>query len=559
MDLKKTTILGLFDGNTQFTIPVYQRAYSWQKENWKVFLDDLLQQVEMENEYSFGNILLETIRKEQLYEIIDGQQRLTTIVIFLRALYNVLKEKDSTLEQLENIQYYMKDRNIKLRPVEHDRSCFDNVIIYDKSYSPTSISQERIVEAKEFFIGELKVRDKEFILKLLDLVLGSGINRIELKGKKEAALMFELQNNRGRDLTNMEKLKSFFMYQMYVCSSAEETDQNVETISNYFNDIYRTIYDIKSLDEDSILIYHCQAFLNISYNYRKLDDIKNEYNSSHDKKGWIIDFCNNLVQTFKDIKTMESETCPFYKKLLTLSGDKLSAFVYPFIIKGYKFFRDDKSKLDKLFHILEVLTFRYELIPSRAYFISRINDSLKNFNGDLDALKNSLHNKLNEEWHWSDNRMTEVLNGWMYQNSVLHYLLWEYEATLQPKGYSIINYTIADEQIEHISPQTAPEEAIAAGYDVDAQNNYTDEFKEKYLNCLGNLMLIAGCQNAAIGNRPFATKLSSYDDPNFLKQMQEIKTFVDQNRIEWKKENIEKRLLKILNFAIPRWSFANIK
>lgn len=49
--------------------------------------------------------------------------------------------------------------------------------------------------------------------------------------------MFELQNNRGKDLTNMEKLKSYFMYQMYVNSPAEDTDTNVETISNYF-DLY---------------------------------------------------------------------------------------------------------------------------------------------------------------------------------------------------------------------------------------------------------------------------------------------------------------------------------
>lgn len=57
--------------------------------------------------------------------------------------------------------------------------------------------------------------------------------------------MFELQNNRGRDLTNMEKLKSYFMYQMYVESPSEETAANVEQIANYFKDIYKTIYDKK--------------------------------------------------------------------------------------------------------------------------------------------------------------------------------------------------------------------------------------------------------------------------------------------------------------------------
>ena len=86
-----------------------------------------------------------------------------------------------------------------------------------------------------------------------------------MQGKKESALMFELQNNRGKDLTNLEKLKSYFMYETYVNSLTEETESNVETISNYFKEIYKIIYDIKGLDEDSILIYHCNAYLNAAF------------------------------------------------------------------------------------------------------------------------------------------------------------------------------------------------------------------------------------------------------------------------------------------------------
>ena len=45
MDFIPTTIRGLFDTSIQFVIPVYQRAYSWQKDNWNVFLQDLMEQV----------------------------------------------------------------------------------------------------------------------------------------------------------------------------------------------------------------------------------------------------------------------------------------------------------------------------------------------------------------------------------------------------------------------------------------------------------------------------------------------------------------------------------
>ena len=91
MDFIPTTIRGLFDTSIQFTIPVYQRAYSWQEENWSVFLQDIREQINHQNEYSFGNLLLETIKKDLEYDVIDGQQRLTTLVIFMRALYNVIE------------------------------------------------------------------------------------------------------------------------------------------------------------------------------------------------------------------------------------------------------------------------------------------------------------------------------------------------------------------------------------------------------------------------------------------------------------------------------------
>jgi uncharacterized protein with ParB-like and HNH nuclease domain len=63
MQFTQKTVLGLFDSSQKsFTIPVYQRAYSWGKDEWKTFLDDLKEQAQGENNYYYGNILLETIR-----------------------------------------------------------------------------------------------------------------------------------------------------------------------------------------------------------------------------------------------------------------------------------------------------------------------------------------------------------------------------------------------------------------------------------------------------------------------------------------------------------------
>lgn len=113
MDFKQTTIRGLFDTSIQFVIPVYQRAYSWQEDNWNVFFQDLMEQVGRDNEYSYGNLLLETIKQDSEYDVIDGQQRLTTLVIFMRALYNVLRAKQADEEVLGEIEEFFEKKKKK--------------------------------------------------------------------------------------------------------------------------------------------------------------------------------------------------------------------------------------------------------------------------------------------------------------------------------------------------------------------------------------------------------------------------------------------------------------
>ena len=75
---------------------------------------------------------------------------------------------------------------------------------------------------------------------------------------------------------------------------------------------------------------------------------------------------------------------------------------------------------------------------------------------------------------------------------------------------------IEDAQLEHIAPQTESGES-EAGYD-----EYDEEFRPEYLNCLGNYLLISRSHNISIGNKPFAVKIESYNGPTSLAQQREI-------------------------------------
>ena len=240
----------------------------------------------------------------------------------------------------------------------------------------------------------------------------------------------------------------------------------------------------------------------------------------------------------------------------------MPAFIYPFIIKGYKHFENDAVKLNLLFNLLEIITFRARLINSRAKIQERLNAILLSFNGDLVNLHEKIKNKLNKSWYWGDTNTKNYLNGSMYDNNVLNYVLWRYENSIQNKGYSIRKFSIEKEQIEHISPRNPTNgKPIETGYEVDENNQYSDDFISNKLNCIGNLMLISGSHNALIGNKPFSEKLSTYKSNPLSNQQAEIVDFAkyEKDQSVWKSESIDERHIKIVEFAINNWSFDSVK
>ncbi|QEN07328.1 DUF262 domain-containing protein [Oceanispirochaeta crateris] len=559
MQFEQSTILGFFDSSQKtYEIPVYQRAYSWDEENWETFIEDLEEQIEGDNNYFYGNVLLEEIQKNIKYEIIDGQQRITTLTIFFRALINIFSERINSGEIIEidlnekESLYIKNNGRIKLRPVAYDQACFDSIIIENNSAFNTSTpSQVRLQEAKKYFEIQLRKYPTDTLTKILTKIEETELTIIRLEGKKDAALMFELENNRGKDLTNMEKIKSYFMYQMYVFSATEDVEANIEYIANIFKSIYLIINDLDQLTEDSILFYHNNAYIN-GFTYRNLEDVKNKFKKSNDKVQWIKQYVEELHRSFSNIKKFEISNEVFANKIERLN---IPAYVYPFIIKAYKY-NDVSNELNDLFQIMEIVTFRAKLINSRANIQERLNTILLEYSGDNKKLRSEIKIQLNQTWYWGDENTKNYLNGSMYGNNVIRYLLWEYEESIQIKGYSINSYNIENEQIEHISPQTPPDgEEIESGYDT-VNNEYSEEFIEKRLNSLGNLMLISGSHNASIGNIPFKNKLNTYKNNPLLKQQYLIEKYAvqDGSHCVWKENSIIRRHKDIIDFSLKRWS-----
>src|SRR3989338_9914855 len=126
------TIKELFDWTKIFKVPIYQRAYSWSDKQLTDFIEDIKNQ-KTERTYFLGTILLEKGKNDgdfRSIDIVDGQQRMTTLVIFMKVLLDMLKKHKEDIEILEETYIKYKNR-FKLRLQAEDSEFFETFIIGD--------------------------------------------------------------------------------------------------------------------------------------------------------------------------------------------------------------------------------------------------------------------------------------------------------------------------------------------------------------------------------------------------------------------------------------------
>ncbi|WRG47395.1 DUF262 and DUF1524 domain-containing protein [Helicobacter pylori] len=248
----------------QFVIPIYQRVYSWEKEQCKQLWDDIIKtggNDQIEGHF-IGSIIfvhdgIYTTNYNELL-IIDGQQRLTTITLLLTALRNHLSDEDEFLEKFscQKIQnrYLINsdekgDKKFKLILSEPDRDTLLSLI--DENRRKPSEPSLKIVENFKLFEEWIrKNTDKlKTIFKGLDKLM---VVEISLeRGKDNPQLIFESMNSTGKDLTQTDLIRNYILmglepekqkifYKKYWRAMEEDFKQN-ETLFNQFVRHYLTI------------------------------------------------------------------------------------------------------------------------------------------------------------------------------------------------------------------------------------------------------------------------------------------------------------------------------
>jgi hypothetical protein len=558
-----TTIKQMLAGNRIF-VPNYQRAYSWDTEfessktpkQVNTFLTDLedYNRSTTKSKYYFGHFLFEE-KSDNKFGVIDGQQRLTTIVIFLSALFSHLKSIRPLAEKEQETFEDIIKRNSTYRfaTVDYDSQLFKDYVIEQSKKDKNGLETEsakRIVNAFDFFSQKLINKDETYLLKMLETVQGSSCTTHPVTDESEAIQMFIFQNNRGKKPSNLEIIKAQFMFNVHLYGG-EGKESLIEEIKSRFEKIYKSISSIEyNINEDDVLVYTLRVHFNSLWESNAIEKI-NKLLSEENSISFIKSFTQSLATSFEHLTSFfgkdEREQLEIHS-LVSLGGFGIAI---PFIIKAYKFGLP-KNQLSQLCSSFESLVIRHRLIGTRADITSRLNDVYQKFKEENSEIKPIIEriewmkNVGSDSWwwaYWNNKEFERAIQGGI-NHSTAKFLLWKYENHLESRGKSGYSPTRFDKiispELEHIAPQTENPET---GYDI-----YDEEFINQYINCLGNYLLLSKSHNCSVGNKPFVEKMASY---NHLEQQREIQEMTKEN-LTWTRQLIQKRKEKIIQFLMGK-------
>jgi hypothetical protein len=558
-----TTISEMMHGNNIF-VPDYQRAYSWDtnvnKKQVNVFLSDLEDHIisGVDTPYYFGHFLYEKIQNTQTqYAIIDGQQRLTTITIFLCALFNSIKMSrplsDKEINLYENL--IKSGSSYKFSTVRYDDQLFRDYVVDTikmDHYNIKTTSGNRIVQAYDYLKTKVKDMKSCHVEALISTVTQSTCTTHIVKGEAEAIQMFIFQNNRGKKPSQLEVIKAQFMYTVHIYSDIEDKNAFINEIKIRFENIYSSISVIEDfIDEDDVLSYALRVYFNSLWESNSIERISTEL----DKKSrldFIRNFSISLEKSFNNLSRLYSDK----NKDVNIEASLLCGhynILLPFFIKAYSN-GIEMNEISRMAKAIGDLLLRDNIIKTRADLRSRLENVFKGFHNSVDEIVNLIERmKTETSWwwaYWNNDSLKHILDSnWSPSyHSDAKIILWKYENYLISEegknGYSPIRYdSITNPHLEHIAPQTENGEKEAAGYDV-----YDNEFREKYMFCIGNFLLLSAPHNESIGNKPFELKRNTY---NQLKQQREIQIMTESDH-KWNREKIATRKEKLVKFILEQ-------
>ena len=535
----------LFEASESIRIPAYQRAYSWENKQCSQFLEDLLEQ--KSKRYYLGQFLFE--KDGETLFIIDGQQRLTTTILFLSAIAKIQEKQGQNIHKIK--ETYLTD---VFRTIEDDQIIFKKVSqkhLVSAIDDTETISQKRIIEAFNFFETELTKLDNDSLYLVQQTLENAVISTFYITNKVEATQVFEYQNNRGKELSRFEVIKAYLMHQIYIQSTNDvQANNDIADIQREISQTYRHIEAVESyFTESELLDNYCNLFFNINGN---IEAIKEKLNKEDNKTKWIKLFFENFVELTHSAKSIVSNKSQSEITNLFFVGNEANWKLVLLVL-----FNRGNNKGEvyiKILKLLEILCFKLKLGDYRTDYLPHFAKRYFNPNDiyNLENLYQDIKNVTESgfKWYWNDgDRFKNIIinyfdnEKWHYNRNTIRFVLWQYENHLRHinRSGALLDKELFNKYtIEHIKPQNPTDEI------------YSEDFKKNFLQLAGNLALLTQSQNSKFGNKSFEKKSELFQD-TALSSYTEIR-----EKNVWTEIEIAERHERISNFAKQYFDTKNL-
>ncbi|MGL2558964.1 GmrSD restriction endonuclease domain-containing protein [Helicobacter pylori] len=557
MDAKATTLLKFFEENqnNQFVIPIYQRLYSWEKEQCKQLWDDIIKigGNDKMNGHFIGSILyvLADDTHSSPLLIIDGQQRLTTITLLFIALRDHLNDEDEFLKKFSRQEIQNRylinrdekgDKKFRLILSESDKDTLLSLI--DKNKRKPSEPSLKIVENFKLFEKWISENtDKlETIFKGLEKLM---IVWIALKKEKDdPQLIFESMNSKGIELTQADLIRNYIVM---------ETE--VEKQEDFYNGYWRAMEEDFKQNE-KLFNRFVRHYLTIKT--REIPNINKVYEAFKDyqqKEGIEIEdllkdlqkYCGYFCQI-----AFKKEADKDLNKALGFLVDLERDVIYPLLLELYSDYKDG---------VLSEQDFIPIIYLTESYLCRRAVCGLGT-NG-LNKIFASFTKKINKDQYLESIKAhflsLEKTTGKFPKDSEFKNLFITIDFyNLKEKKYFFERLANFDTKepvntkectIEHIMPQTLTEK-----WERDLGENF-QAIHDKYLHTIGNLTLTG--YNQEYSNNSFQEKrdMEKGFKQSPLKLNQSLK---DDSESVFGEKEIEKRANDLADWALKIWTYPNL-
>ncbi|MBN2743977.1 MAG: DUF262 domain-containing protein [Marinilabiliaceae bacterium] len=586
LSANKEKLQSFYMGQNQFVIPFFQRAYVWKADNWSELWENILEEYNefkngnIKSEHFIGTIIIKQRESEKVgsleYDLIDGQQRLTTICLLLRAFYDV--SDDINIKNWIQGLFVFKDSygndNIRIINSKIDRDYFQALLLNKDNntdlwakYSDTKIEvferdtelMNKVQAAYIYFRKRIELEaDKSDLRTYIQVVLEKlPVIHMALAKEDDVQQIFDTINSLGVKLTTAELLKNFLY------SSPK--------VAEYYNDYWYSIFET---DEDAIEFWNrdrtsgrikrttVELFL---YSYLviikesnvKLESLFKEFknhlkNKTQDE---LIDFAKDIfdfASVYQDLPDGENLAEINFdehdKRFFHVIREFDINTIFPLVLYIYKVVNDQNERI-QILRVLESYVSRRTIckLTTKNYnnlFISILGELKKKEKVNAIALSEILCKYTEPTNRFpNDEELQKAFHSTYLYNQYSREILYcialfnlNHKFTDNPK------LNINGFSVEHIMPKKW-------------RNNWnhlteeiTENVRDSKLLTLGNLTLIKGRLNSSMRDSAWDKKRAA------LRKYSTLKQTIDYLDIkEWNEAEISSRANHLFKSALQIW------